>query len=325
MPPASTRNTPSNMGQLSSTPAPNIPSASRRSPKSNCEAITKESARATPPCPATKAIPPRINAPRSPETSEHPIAHDVSSGLTVKSVITNPTTPVARAEMAINTAGPSALWATALKFAWVATARPTSTAITTACRKTLPLTDYGVPQLHLKDTRVRSSRARPLQTLDLRLVGVRVAVEGCLVERTPDELQANGQPRAGKAARDGETREAVEVGRPGQPGQHREHVLTVAVDLHLSLPYLRGGDRDGRRQEHVHVSQSMPELFQRAPPGHLLRPSVAVGLQILAITDPLADLLAELPRLALQTLLVDGVGLGGEDDPLRLERLREMW
>ena len=72
------------------------------------------------------------------DASEHPIARDVSSGLTVKSAITNPTTPVARPETAINTAGPSALWATTLKIPWVATARPTSTAITTACRKTLP-------------------------------------------------------------------------------------------------------------------------------------------------------------------------------------------
>jgi hypothetical protein len=40
--------------------------------------------------------------------------------------------------MVMNAAGPSALWGAALMLVWVATDKPTSTAITTAYRKTLP-------------------------------------------------------------------------------------------------------------------------------------------------------------------------------------------
>src|SRR5918995_3210769 len=324
MPPARTKTTPSALGRLISAPAPKNPRASKRSPKSSCEAMTRESARATPPCPATKAIPPRINAPRRPEASEYISARDVSSGLAVKSVITSPTAPVARPEMVMNAAGPSALWAAALKFVWVATDKPTSTAITTAYRKRYPLTDYGEPQPSLKDIRVGGSRAWPLQAVDLCLASVPVAVEACLVERTPDELQPDGQPRAGEAARDGEARETVEVGRPRQPGQRREHELFVTLNLYLSLTYLGGRHGDGRRQEHIHLSQSALELFQRAALRYLLRLRVAVSLQMLCVADTLAGLVTELLRLALQTLLVDGVGLDGEDDPLRFERLRKV-
>jgi hypothetical protein len=39
---------------------------------------------------------------------------------------------------------------------------------------------------------------------------------------------------------------------------------------------------------------------------------------MLTVEDVLADLIVELLRFALQTLLVDGVGLGGEGEPLRL-------
>src|ERR687886_1991907 len=42
---------------------------------------------------------------------------------------------------------------------------------------------------------------------------------------------------------------------------------------------------------------------------------------MLTVEDVLADLIVELLRFALQTLLVDGVGLGGEGEPLRLECL----
>src|ERR687886_621519 len=45
---------------------------------------------------------------------------------------------------------------------------------------------------------------------------------------------------------------------------------------------------------------------------------------MLTVEDVLADLIVELLRFALQTLLMDSVGLGGEGEPLRLERLVKM-
>ena len=98
----------------------------------------------------------------------------------------------------------------------------------------------------------------------------------------------------------------------------------MTPNLYLSLAYLGGRDGDGRRQEHLHLSQSALELFQRAALRYLLRLRVAVSLQMLCVADTLAGLVTELLRLALQTLLVDGVGLDGEYDPLRLARLLEV-
>jgi hypothetical protein len=49
-----------------------------------------------------------------------------------------------------------------------------------------------------------------------------------------------------------------------------------------------------------------------------------VGLEPLAFQEAFANLLVELLRCALQALLVDRVGVGGQDVPLRLERLREV-
>src|ERR671932_574925 len=46
---------------------------------------------------------------------------------------------------------------------------------------------------------------------------------------------------------------------------------------------------------------------------------------MLAVEDVLAGLIIELLRFTVQTLLMDGVGLGGEGEPLRLERLVEVW
>src|SRR5919199_4351513 len=46
---------------------------------------------------------------------------------------------------------------------------------------------------------------------------------------------------------------------------------------------------------------------------------------MLAVEDVLAGLIIELLRFVLQTLLMDGVGLGGEGEPLPLECLVEVW
>jgi hypothetical protein len=50
-----------------------------------------------------------------------------------------------------------------------------------------------------------------------------------------------------------------------------------------------------------------------------------VGLEPLAFQEAHADLLVESLRRALQALLVDRVGVGGQGEPLRLERLPETW
>src|SRR5215213_11262684 len=54
------------------------------------------------------------------------------------------------------------------------------------------------------------------------------------------------------------------------------------------------------------------------------RVRVAVGPRALAVHQALADLFAEALRLIFETLLVDGVGLRGEDEPLRVQRLPQV-
>src|SRR3712207_8759704 len=70
---------------------------------------------------------------------------------------------------------------------------------------------------------------------DSLLVGVSKAVEGRLAELPPDELHADRQPGCGRAAGDGEAREAVEVRRARQARQDRKS--TRLNSSHANISY----------------------------------------------------------------------------------------
>src|SRR5215204_2451064 len=198
-------------------------------------------------------------------------------------------------------------------------------------------TGKNVPTCSSNDQRSRVRRLERLAAADLSpkdlslgrvrgdslLVGVPKAVEGRLVERTTDELHADRQPRGGKAAGDGETREAVEVRRAREAGHRRADGLLVASDVDLPLVYERRGDRQRRGQEDVRLTERPAELVLRQE-FPLLGVRVAIGFRAFAVQEALADLLSELLGLGLQALLMDGVGVGGQGEPLRLERLPEV-
>src|SRR5829696_4706908 len=155
------------------------------------------------------------------------------------------------------------------------------------------------------------------------LVGVAETVEGGFVEGAADELQPDGEVRGRGAAGHREAGQTVYVGRAREAGEGRVYGLIVVAYLRLALPDLRRRDRDRRGDEHVYRAQRVLEL---SPGAQLPLPGVRVpeGLEPLAVEQPFETLIVELFGGRLQALLVHGVGLRGQDEPLRVQGIPQL-
>jgi hypothetical protein len=65
------------------------------------------------------------------------------------------------------------------------------------------------------------------------------AVEVCLIEGSPDELQPDRKSRGRQTARHREARKSSEICRPRQAGELQTHESFVAVYIYFPLPYFR--------------------------------------------------------------------------------------